>query len=59
MESATILTPLESAYAVFCFPSEANIPQDQNMKKYQHYMDVQGEVFPTPRCTTTAVATSK
>ena len=29
------------------------------MKKYQHYIDVRGEVLPTPRRTTTAVVTSK
>ena len=31
------------------------------MKRYQHYIDVRGEVLhvPTPRGTTTAVATSK
>ena len=27
MESATILTPLARAKAVFCFPSEPNIPE--------------------------------
>ena len=25
------------------------------MKRYQHYIDVRGEVLPTPRGTTTAV----
>ena len=29
------------------------------MKKYQHYINVRGEVLPTPRGTTTAVATYK
>ena len=29
------------------------------MKKYQHYIDVRGEVLPTPRGTMTALATSK
>ena len=29
------------------------------MKKYQHYIDVRGEVLPTPRGITTAVVTSK
>ena len=29
------------------------------MKKYQHYNVVRGEVLPTQRDTTTAVATSK
>ena len=29
------------------------------MKKYQHYIDVRGEVLPTPRGTTAAVAPSK
>ena len=27
MESATILTPLAPALAVFCFPPEPNIPE--------------------------------
>ena len=29
------------------------------MKKYQYYIDIRGEVLPTPRGTTTAVETSK
>ena len=34
--------------------------KDQNMeKKYQHYIDVHGEVLPTPCSTTTAATTSK
>ena len=33
--------------------------KDQNMKKYQNYINVWGEILPTPRGTTTAVATSK
>ena len=33
--------------------------KDQNMKKYQHYIDARGEVLPTPTEKTTAVATSK
>ena len=31
---------------------------NQNMKIYQHYIDVWGEVLPTPRGKTTADATS-
>ena len=62
MESATILTPPStglSGKAVFCFPSEPNIPEESEYEKYQHYIDVQGDVLPTPRCTTTAVVTSE
>ena len=33
--------------------------KNQEMKKYQHNIDVWGEVLPTPRSTMTAVATSK
>ena len=33
--------------------------QAQNMKKYQRYIDVWGEVLQTPRGTTAAVVTSK
>ena len=29
-------------------------PKDQNMKNCQHYIDVRGEVLPTPRGTRTA-----
>ena len=32
MESASILDPI--------------LPKDQNMKKYQHYIDARGEVLP-------------
>ena len=44
---------------VFCFPSEPNIPEGPEYAKYQHYINVQGEVLPTQCGTTTAVATSK
>ena len=33
---------------VFCLPSEPNIPEGPEYKKYQHYVDAQGEVLPTP-----------
>ena len=36
---------------VYSFPSKPDIPKgpkDQNMKKYQHYIDAQVEVWPTP-----------
>ena len=33
--------------------------KDQNMKTYQHFIDVRVEVLQTPRGTTTAIATSK
>ena len=32
-------TPLVPAKAVFCFPSELNIPKYWNMEKYQHSED--------------------
>ena len=38
MERATILTSPSTSLAVFCFPPEPNIPEDQNMKKYQQYI---------------------
>ena len=47
--------------AVFCFLSELNVPEgrsDQNIKKYQHYINVRGEVLPTTRGTKTAVVIS-
>ena len=40
-------------------PSEPNISEGPEYEKYQHYIDVRGEVLPTPRGTTTAVATFK
>ena len=33
MESATIIMPLAPVSAVFCFPSEANIPERPEYKK--------------------------
>ena len=33
MESATIFTPLALALAVFCFPSEPNIPEGPEYEK--------------------------
>ena len=33
MESATIITPLAPAYAIFCFPSEPNIPEGPEYEK--------------------------
>ena len=45
MESATILTH----QAVFCFQSETNIHEGPEYEiKYQHYINAQGEVLPTP-----------
>ena len=46
MESATIRTPPSLVKAVFCFPSERNIPKGPEYEKYQHYIDAQGEVLP-------------
>ena len=47
MESATILTPFSTGLSDTC-TSEPNIPKDQNMKKYQHYIAARGEVLPNP-----------
>ena len=52
--------PLAPAKAVFCFLSEPNIPEDQNMKKYEHYILMHGEkLYQLHTETTTAVVTSK
>ena len=45
MESATLLTPLAPAYAVFCFPSASNIPRGHAYEKEnQQYIEA-GEMF--------------
>ena len=60
MGCATTPTPTAPAQAVFYFPSEHNIPErPEYVKNYQYYIDVQGEVLPTPRGTMTAATTSK
>ena len=41
------------------YPSEPYVPEGPEYEKYQHYLDVLGEILPTPRGTMTAVATSK
>ena len=46
MESATLLMSPAPALAVFCFPSEPNIPEGPEYKKNQHYIDARGEVLP-------------
>ena len=50
MGSTTILTPTNTVfkkqYSAFC-QNQAFL-KDQNMKKYQHYLDAGGEVLPTP-----------
>ena len=40
--------PPVPAQAVFCFPSEPIIPEGPDYEKYQHYIDVRGDVLPTP-----------
>ena len=57
MGSVTILKPPSLSSSLLS--SEPNIPEDQKMKTYQHYIDARGEVLPTHTETTTAVATSK
>ena len=60
MEHATILTPPSTGLkAVFALCMNQILLKDQNMKKYQHLIDVRGEVLPTPRGTSTAVTTFK
>ena len=60
MESASTPTPTAFAQSLFYFPSEHNIPgRPEYGGKYQHHIDVHGEVLPTPRSTTTAATTSK
>ena len=60
MESASTPTPTAQAQLLFYFPSEHKIPERPEYgKKNQHYIDVQGEVLPTPRSTTTAATSSK
>ena len=45
MESATILMPLAPAYAVFCFPSEPNIPERPEYEKNINTLSMYGEKF--------------
>ena len=40
-------------------PLELDIPEGPEYEKNQNYIDVRGEVLPTPRGTTTVVVTSK
>ena len=51
------LTPPAPAQAVFHFPSKPYFPHKSEYEKYQHYIEVRGEVLPTPCGTTTAVVT--
>ena len=54
MESAKILTPSSNRLSsillkqYFAFRQNPIFLKDQNMKKYQHYIDLRGEVLPTP-----------
>ena len=60
MESGTILTPLAPALkAVFCFPSDPNIPEGPEYEKNINTI-MHGEKFYQPHTeTTTAITTSK
>ena len=44
MESVTIIKPLSTGLS----DQNPTFLKDQNMKKYQHYIDERGEVLPTP-----------
>ena len=60
MESAKILTPPSTGLSGILFFVRTKYSWRTIIwKKYQHYIDVRGEVLPTPHDTTTAVATSK
>ena len=50
MENATFLVSLAPASAVFCFPSEPNIPEGPGYEKIStlHVYHARGEVLPTP-----------
>ena len=57
MESATILTPPSTSLSGFLLPQNPNIPgisgsslfaKGTEYEKYQHYINVRGEVLPTP-----------
>ena len=45
MKNVTFFTPLAPALAVFCFPSEFNIPEGPEYEKYQHFIDAWGDFF--------------
>ena len=45
MECATILTPTLKLYSAF--HQRPILLKEPNMKRYQHFIDVQGEVLPT------------
>ena len=45
MESATILTLLAPALAVFCFPSEPNIPAGPEYEKNINTLSLHGEKY--------------
>ena len=52
MESATILTPTSTGLnGILLIPSEPNIPEGPKYEKYEPYINVRGEVLPTPRGT--------
>ena len=54
MERATFLMPPSTGLSGIVLPVTEG-PEYE--KKYQHYIDVRGEVLPIPRGTTTVVAT--
>ena len=59
MESATILTPPSTDLNGILLSVRTQYSWRTRIgKKYQHYIDVRGEVLPTPCGTTTDVATS-
>ena len=58
MEGATTSRPLPRPKGYSTFHQITIFLKDQNMKKYQHYIDVQEEVLPTTRSITTDATTS-
>ena len=59
MESASTPMPTARPNRYSTFHQSTSLLRDQNMEKYQHYINVQGEVLPTPHGTATAAKTSK
>ena len=47
MESATILMSPSTGLSSTLLSSEPYIPEGPEYEKYQHYIDVRGEVLPT------------
>ena len=59
MEILKFSCPQHQLNQYSAFRQNPIFPKDPNMKKYQHYIDVRGDVLSTLRGTTTAFAISK